>query len=916
MKKNIIIIFLLCFCFNALAQKEGANWFFGIRAGLKFEGGAAIPVQGGQITTIEGVATISDPNGNLLFSSDGTEVLDRTHEIMPNGRDLKGNVSSTQSALIVPKPKSPGIYYLFTVDKPDYTIPKNDPIEGVHYNIIDLSLNSGLGDIVPGQKNIPLTTYDPNNANEAEFKSSEKISAVIAGDCESYWVVTQFTNKFYAFLVSENGVNTTPVISSVPTNIPPTTRDDGANKTGIGYMKISPNGKMLAIAHASTVVGGGPKDTNKQNGKVFLYDFNDVDGTVSNERLVLDNAYPYGVEFSAKSEKLYITNNFYKPNGVLDHSELYQFDPLSSNVSLTEKLIYSSDFTAGALQLAINGKIYRSGYPFLADGHPALSVIDKPEETGTACRYIQDAIKFTQNTLVTLGLPQFIQSLLKNEFEFENLCLGDVTSFSISEDSEFENADWDFGDNTTASGTSVTHTYTAPGSYTVTMNGYIDGVLQEPVCKQVDIAENPDILDTYDLIQCDIYDDDPDDGIAEFNLQLAKDPVSKGNSSTQIYFYLSRSTAEADVENTNAIDNIFTNSSRNQKIIAKVTSFGSLCYSLAEITLKTKDGVNLFPEPVSGCDLGNGKAEFNLGLIEENIRRDNNLPETVNLTFHEYAADAALGQRPLPEYYVSNPRVLFIRANSDNICYGSGEVELKIGSVPELPEFFQKEACSSEFPIALGEEIDIDNTRYEFSWNTGQTSPVITATEGGEYLLTVTDKELGCSRNIAYEVSEKMAPEILDVLITSEVDNSQVEIVAEPNGTGFYAIDNNLDAFQTEALFTNIEPGPHTIYVKNDNACEVISQEIFVFGFPTYFTPNNDGYNDRWKPFEIKAADYQIKGIFLYDRYGKLLKQLFSGTEGWDGTFNGHPMPANDYWFEVTLENGKIFKGHFSLIRK
>ena len=48
---------------------------------------------------------------------------------------------------------------------------------------------------------------------------------------------------------------------------------------------------------------------------------------------------------------------------------------------------------------------------------------------------------------------------------------------------------------------------------------------------------------------------------------------------------------------------------------------------------------------------------------------------------------------------------------------------------------------------------------------------------------------------------------------------------------------------------------------------------------------------------------------------GKLLKELDPVGEGWDGTFIGRPMPQSDYWFRVFLEDGREFKGHFSLVR-
>ena len=62
--------------------------------------------------------------------------------------------------------------------------------------------------------------------------------------------------------------------------------------------------------------------------------------------------------------------------------------------------------------------------------------------------------------------------------------------------------------------------------------------------------------------------------------------------------------------------------------------------------------------------------------------------------------------------------------------------------------------------------------------------------------------------------------------------------------------------------------------------------------------------------------------IYIFDRYGKLIKQIAANGEGWDGTFNGNPVPSTDYWFTVTYkeyigdkEITKEFKAHFSLKR-
>ena len=81
---------------------------------------------------------------------------------------------------------------------------------------------------------------------------------------------------------------------------------------------------------------------------------------------------------------------------------------------------------------------------------------------------------------------------------------------------------------------------------------------------------------------------------------------------------------------------------------------------------------------------------------------------------------------------------------------------------------------------------------------------------------------------------------------------------------------------------------------------------------PRFFTPNNDNVNDYWI---VPNTSNQISSIYIYNRYGKLLKQITNLSMGWDGTFNGESMPNSDYWYLITFRNGKVLRGHFSLVR-
>jgi gliding motility-associated-like protein len=103
--------------------------------------------------------------------------------------------------------------------------------------------------------------------------------------------------------------------------------------------------------------------------------------------------------------------------------------------------------------------------------------------------------------------------------------------------------------------------------------------------------------------------------------------------------------------------------------------------------------------------------------------------------------------------------------------------------------------------------------------------------------------------------------------------------------------------------------------VKDLNGCGVSSQEVSVLGIPAFFTPNGDGYHDYWNIQGITAAVSANTKILIFDRFSKLLKELHPQSQGWDGTYLGNPVPANDYWYTITLEDGRLLKGHFALKR-
>mgnify|MGYP006156890383 FL=1 len=153
----------------------------------------------------------------------------------------------------------------------------------------------------------------------------------------------------------------------------------------------------------------------------------------------------------------------------------------------------------------------------------------------------------------------------------------------------------------------------------------------------------------------------------------------------------------------------------------------------------------------------------------------------------------------------------------------------------------------------------------------------------------------------------------INVTQTGYFSGNATLVVDVTGGTGtlMYSLDEG--SLQESNVFTNVSVGPHTITVIDTQGCTYFTYDVFVIGYPQYFTPNGDGHNDTW--FITGLQDTDI--IYIFDRYGKLIKQL-RGEEGWDGTYNQELLPSTDYWFTIDyLENGtkKQFKAHFAMKR-
>ncbi|MBF8150281.1 T9SS type B sorting domain-containing protein, partial [Winogradskyella sp. F6397] len=214
---------------------------------------------------------------------------------------------------------------------------------------------------------------------------------------------------------------------------------------------------------------------------------------------------------------------------------------------------------------------------------------------------------------------------------------------------------------------------------------------------------------------------------------------------------------------------------------------------------------------------------------------------------------------------------------------------------------------------------------YSFEWsynNTiipGATAPSLMPSQEGSYSVFVTDLNTSTVTNCTHvdttDVIESEPPSVSVELVTQAfADNHTIEAVASGIGVYEYSLDGG--PWQDEGTFTNLSSGEHEITARDKNGCGLVTVSKFIIDYPLYFTPNGDGNNETWN---IEGVGSNAK-IYIFDRYGKLLKQISPDGDGWNGTYNGKAMPTDGYWFTVEYDepsNGerKEFKAHFTLKR-
>lgn len=869
MKKIFLVLILLC-SFILQAQNEAANWYFGDNAGIQFNTNtnAVTALTDGQLATDEGCTSISNSAGDLLFYTDGITVYNKNHNVMLNGNNLDGNPSSTQSAIIIPKPGDPNIYYIFTQGTEFF----GQQDQGFNFTEVNMSLDNGLGAVTNIKNQFLLS------------RASEKLSAVLK-DCQSQniWVVTFASNDaltnpsavdnnnttFYAFEVSSTGVNTTPVTSTIPFSI----------SERRGYLKFSPDGTKIASAN----VGSG----------LFLYDFDTNTGQVSNSQQIQININPlgktqraYGVEFSPNNQVLYVSTYFETDsdnfeNTSAQYGALLQYDLTSNNISQSEQVLDQRVMYRSALQLGPDGKIYRSLSATYNQGSPFLSVINNPNQLGQFSDYQHEAISLN-GRVSRQGLPPFISSFFSEKIDIiptdtSNsvvlpLCTGENYTLT-AEDINGATYTW-YKDGT------ILTTPTIPNELLINENGNYEVIidLNNGDC---DTKEGQAIVTYYDIPIATqpndiIICDDDNDSSSDILLSNQNESILNGQNSLEFEITYHSTQNEADLGQNELPNNYLVNASQ-ETIFARIFNFGNNnCYDT------TSFNVEIYNTPVidnlsdyetcddtTDGDDTNGQTTIDLASYNTQVY---GLQSTTlyNITYHNTQNDADIGANPLPNnYYNTTPitETIFVRLeNSINTdCFTTNSFNITVNPVPEAYDDILFQCDEDGVPdgqtiFNLNEaSANITNNNSQntiafytaFSNAQSETNPI----NGDAYSNTsnpqtiyvvVTDTITNCIAlsELTLEVSvtqtnDYIAPPVCDELgsedgiNTFDLDSFSTEITNSlPAGitVNYYGTydDALLEVNALPSLYNNTIPYNEVIYARaeNNNACYGISEVL------------------------------------------------------------------------------------------
>lgn len=396
-----------------------------------------------------------------------------------------------------------------------------------------------------------------------------------------------------------------------------------------------------------------------------------------------------------------------------------------------------------------------------------------------------------------------------------------------------------------------------------------------------------------------------------YDLNEATDLLINNTANVSVSYYASEYEAENEL---NPLDLNYAYNSNSDTIYIRAEINTSGCYTIAYFNLVVNPNpiANIADDMETCDDDYDFVAEFDLTQQNNAIEGSQNASQ-YSITYFETLDDAILNENAVQStsYFAYDGQEIFVRLeNNSTGCYDVSSFNIIVHRKPvvEIPD---QVVCLDNLPLTIfaGEIVEGDT----YLWSTGDNTSEIEIEDIGAYWVTVTTP-LGCETTTHFSVSESEAATIDFTETIDFSDPNNITISVSGIGNYMYILDDGEP--QESNVFENVTLGYHTITIIDLNGCAEVSKEVVVIDAPKYFTPNGDNLHETWHITGVETLEGTV--VHVFDRYGKLMTRLDWLSEGWNGMYNGHQMPANDYWFVADVKKGDIqfqVKGHFALRR-
>lgn len=458
------------------------------------------------------------------------------------------------------------------------------------------------------------------------------------------------------------------------------------------------------------------------------------------------------------------------------------------------------------------------------------------------------------------------------------------------------------------------------------------------VAFDIKVFQNPIITAPSPMTSCG-------EGTAYFNLNNRIRQITGGNPNYEVFYYENQN----DWNTNTFITNLTQYESGNKTLLVKVVD-PTNHYCISNTTLRLQinplPGNTSAPSPIEMCN-DSGFDYFDLTTRASEIM-GNTTPSTANLKYYLNENDAIRHNSnsiTTPNHFrntIADFQKIYVRVTSTQHfdsesglpCYRILELDLYVRPFPKnnlLDIYYICVDGSNNILRPADIFTHLNSADYTFQWFlganavpgneiTGQTRDSFSTSNENHYSVRVTNitNVALCSSVFNFETRFTQTPASISAnpieIISFESNTTISAIVIPPSADYEYSIQP--DYWQESPVFNNMAGGHYVLSVRNKNGCGETNTTFTIMDYPKFFTPNNDGHNDTWNIRGSSVVD--AMKIYIYDRYGKLLKEIAPNGDGWNGTYQGRKMPSDDYWFTLQYKKDgavKEFKSHFTLKR-